>query len=163
MTKGPWLTLMKAEDVLAARSAPAAIPTTAIPTTPAIPTTTGADFQAGMLEASLHWQVIWPRVIARCWEDEDFHQAVKQDAREAIGKYFGYALSTNLSLTVEDAPRDATFRPEDDDPATPEDPWSSLPPLELTLYIPPAPAPALQAVAITAYQDTGRTYPFTCC
>ena len=43
------------------------------------------------------------------------------------------------------------------------DPWGKLPNLALTITIPPAPPPALQAVAITAYQDTGRTYPFTCC
>lgn len=151
MTKGPWLTLMKAEDVLAARETPNRIMTT-----------TGADFQAGMLEASLRWQVIWPRIIARCWEDQAFHAAIKDDARAAIRNYFGYALSTNLKLTIKDA-SEGTFKLEDDDPTTPEDPWSGLPPLELTLYIPPAPEPALRAIAITAYQDTGRTYPFTCC
>jgi ribosomally synthesized peptide (two-chain TOMM family) len=124
---------------------------------------TGSDFRPGALESSLHWQVIWPRVIARAWEDPEFHEEVKADPRETIKKYFGYLLSENLQLTIKDAPEDATFKPEDNDPTTPEDPWSKLPPLELTVVIPPAPTPQLQAVAITAYQDTGRTYPFTCC
>jgi ribosomally synthesized peptide (two-chain TOMM family) len=128
-----------------------------------IPTHIGADFQPGMLESSLHWQVIWPRIIAKCWEDGEFHEEIKKDARKAIAKHFGYALSTNLALKIKDAPASATFESEDNNPYTPDDPWAKLPPLELTLVIPPAPEPGLQAVAITAYQDTGRTYPFTCC
>ena len=33
-------------------------------------TITGADFRPGSLESTLHWQVIWPRVIAKAWEDK---------------------------------------------------------------------------------------------
>ena len=147
-----WLTPMNLKSQAAERSAP-----------DVIQTHLGADYQPGMLEASLHWQVIWPRIIARCWEDAEFHEAIKNDPRGTIAKYFGYALSTNLSLNIKDAPAGATFEPDDNNPYTPDDPWAKLPPLELTLVIPPAPEPTLQAVAITAYQDTGRTYPFTCC
>jgi len=126
-------------------------------------TLTGADFRPGSLESALHWQVIWPRIIAKAWGDEKFHEEVKANPREAMEAYFGYRLSSNLKLTIEDAPSTTTFKPEDNNPDTKEDPWSNLPPLELTIFIPPAPEPALQAVAITAYQDTGRSYPFTCC
>jgi hypothetical protein len=66
-------------------------------------------------------------------------------------------------LKIEQAPENAAFSPEDIGPDMSNDPWSRLPKLQLTIAIPPAPEPALQAVAITAYQDTGRTYPFTCC
>jgi len=123
----------------------------------------GADFQPGALESSLHWQVIWPRVIAMAWTDPDFHEAVKANPREAIAAHFGYVLSDAMKLEVKDAPAEATFEPDDFGPHTDNDPWSKLPPLELTVVIPPRPDAALQAVAITAYQDTGRTYPFTCC
>jgi ribosomally synthesized peptide (two-chain TOMM family) len=123
----------------------------------------GADFRPGSLESSLHWQVIWPRVIAKAWEDDEFHAEVMANPHEAIKKHFGYVLSENLDLKIEDAPATATFEPEENSPYTPDDPWSKLPPLRLTVVIPPAPDPSLQAVAITAYQDTGRTYPFTCC
>ena len=126
-------------------------------------TVPGADFRPGSLESALHWQVIWPRIIAKAWEDKEFHEKVKANPREAIESYFGYRLSSNLDLKIEDAPTDATFKPEDNNPETPEDPWSKLPPLQLTIAIPPAPEESLLAVAITAYQDTGRTYPFTCC
>ncbi len=125
----------------------------------------GSDYRAGSLEATMHWQVIWPRAIARAWEDEAFHAALLADPRKAILEGFGYELSPDLDLTIADAPADATFDPalegKPDGEAT--DPWGKLPNLALTISIPPAPPPALQAVAITAYQDTGRTYPFTCC
>jgi ribosomally synthesized peptide (two-chain TOMM family) len=139
-----------------------AVPSTA----PGAPESTGiegSDFKPGALESSLHWQVIWPRIIAKAWEDATFHQQVKANPRQAIEDHFGYELSTNLKLTIEDAPSDAVFEENDNNPSTPTDPWSKLPPLELTVVIPPPPEARLQAVAITAYQDTGRTYPFTCC
>ena len=31
----------------------------------------GSDYRAGALEATMHWQVIWPRVIARAWGRPD--------------------------------------------------------------------------------------------
>ena len=73
-------------------------------------TVPGADFRPGSLESALHWQVIWPRIIAKAWEDEEFHEKVKANPREAIESYFGYRLSSNLDLKIEDAPTDATFK-----------------------------------------------------
>jgi len=130
-----------------------------------IDNTLGSDSQPGAFEATLHWGVIWPRAIALAWEDPDFHAALKADPRGAIREKFGYELMPDLDLTVEDAPPEAAFDP---DLATLHDgkagdPWSKMPNLKLTLAIPPKPAPELQAVAITSYQDTGRTYPFSCC
>ena len=101
-------------------------------------------------------------MIAKAWQDANFYAEVMADPRSAIANHFGYELSPNLNLKIEEAP-DANFEPADLSPDTDNDPWSSLPKLQLTIVIPPAPDPALQAVAITAYQDTGRTYPFTCC
>lgn len=127
--------------------------------------TTGSDSQPGALEATMHWGVIWPRAIALAWEDSAFHAELKANPRKAIMDKFGYELMPDLDLTVEDAPAEAAFDPScatlKDGKAG--DPWSKMPQLKLTLAIPPKPAPELQAVAITAYQDTGRTYPFSCC
>ncbi|MEP3332567.1 BMA_0021/BMA_0022 family TOMM bacteriocin [Sedimentitalea sp.] len=125
----------------------------------------GHDAKPGALESTMHWQVIWPRAIALAWEDSEFHAQLKADPRKAINEKFGYHLMDDLDLTIEDAPADATF---DLSQATnsadaERDPWASLPHMKLTLCIPPAPPVELQGVAITSYQDTGRTYPFSCC
>lgn len=113
----------------------------------------------------MHWQVIWPRAIALAWEDADFHAQLKADPRAAIRDKFGYHLMDDLDLTIEDAPADATFdlSQATNAPDAERDPWEKLPHMKLTLCIPPAPAVELQGVAITSYQDTGRTYPFSCC
>lgn len=125
----------------------------------------GHDAKAGALESTMHWQVIWPRAIALAWEDADFHAQLKADPRAAIRDKFGYHLMDDLDLTIEDAPENATFDMSQatNAPDAKRDPWSSLPHMKLTLCIPPAPPVELQGVAITSYQDTGRTYPFSCC
>lgn len=122
----------------------------------------GSDFKPGALECTMHWQVIWPRVIAHAWEDDGFREALKNNPREAIHQKFGYLLNDALDLTIVDAPADATFDP-DIEAGGHDDPWAKLPKLKLTMAIPPKPEAKLQAVAITSYEDTGRTYPFTCC
>ncbi len=118
----------------------------------------GDDYKPGALESTLHWQVIWPRAIALAWEDPRFHAALKADPKKAIKDTFGYKLSDNLDLEIVDAPADDKY-----DEAAAADPWHNLPQLKLTLSIPPKPPAEIQAVAITTYQDTSRTYPFTCC
>lgn len=126
----------------------------------------GHDFKPGALESTMHWQVIWPRAIALAWTDEKFHKSLKKNPRKAIAEKFGYHLMDDLELIIEDAPKEAAFdysKSVNPDDGSPGDPWSKLPNLKLVLTIPPAPEASLQAVAITAYQDTGRTYPFTCC
>jgi ribosomally synthesized peptide (two-chain TOMM family) len=127
---------------------------------------TGGDYVPGALESTMHWQVIWPRVVAKAWRDQEFHAALLADPKQAILGTFGYKLIDELNFTVKDAPADAKFDVEkayNVSTESPQDPWSRLPHMELTMYLPPAPPADLQAVAITAYQDTGRTYPFTCC
>jgi len=126
----------------------------------------GHDYQPGALESTMHWQVIWPRAIALAWEDKEFHRQLKADPRKAIQDRFNYHLMDDLDLVVEDAPADAQFDPSKatySSSGEVQDPWASLPNLKLTLSIPPAPPAELQGIAITAYQDTGRTYPFSCC
>lgn len=122
-------------------------------------TKVGDDFKPGALESTMHWQLIWPRVIALAWQDPKFKAALLKDARKAIKTKFQYDLSPELDLTIVDAPEGSPgFRQ-----GLKADPWAGLPRLKLEIVLPPAPSADVQAVAITVYQDTGRTYPFTCC
>ena len=151
---------------VAADDAPTAVAATDAPTTTAAADTPlsgpiGLDFRSGALESALHWQVIWPRAIAMAWSDEEFRDRLIANPQGVIEETFGYRLSDNLDLTIKQA-TSGTFDRTELTPGV-DDPWSGLPKLKLTLAIPPAPSERLQAVAITAYQDTGRTYPFTCC
>ncbi len=119
----------------------------------------GKDYQPGALESTMHWQVIWPRAIALAWQDPVFKAALLGDPRQTIKDYFKYDLSPELDLTIAEVPEGSAAY----DPGNAEDPWASLPNLKLTIVLPPAPSAEAQAVAVTVYQDTGRTYPFTCC
>ncbi|MEY4749728.1 MAG: hypothetical protein RIQ60_1942 [Pseudomonadota bacterium] len=121
----------------------------------------GSDYKPGALESTAHWQIIWARAVAKAWSDDGFKSRLLEDARSAIKTEFGYDLSSQLHLTVveQKSGQDwsyGTVNPEGD-------PWANLPQLKLELALPPAPEAKDQAVAITIYEDTSRTYPFTCC
>ena len=119
----------------------------------------GDDYKPGALESTMHWQVIWPRAIALAWQDPKFKAQLLKDPRKAIRSQFKYDLSPELDLTIVEAPAGT----KGFDGSAKDDPWAGLPNLKLELALPPAPAADAQAVAITVYQDTSRTYPFTCC
>jgi ribosomally synthesized peptide (two-chain TOMM family) len=112
---------------------------------------------ADMLARALRWRTIWPQVIAHAWAEPKFRDALKKNACQAIWDKFQYKLSPELVLTIKDAPA-GKYNP---DKPVKEDRWEHLPKMELTLYIPPAPPECQQAVAITHYSETGRTYPMT--
>jgi ribosomally synthesized peptide (two-chain TOMM family) len=112
---------------------------------------------ARMLARALRWRTIWPQVIAHAWADQDFKAALKDDACKAIKARFNYELSPELKLIIEDA-QCGTYNP-DAEPG--KDRWKGLPQMELKLYIPPAPELKHQAIALTHYSETGRTYPMT--
>ena len=151
----PWLTPQRRAraDAAAAKAAgpPAAPPAAGI----------GSDFGPDAMESAAEWPMIWARAIATAWGDEDFAIRLKRDPHEVILEEFGYILSPNFELEIVDGADDGQFDP--DKLGRGEDPFEGLQKLKLTIAIPPAPAPDLQAVAITAYQDTGRALPFTCC
>lgn len=121
----------------------------------------GHDYEPGALESHAHWQVIWPRAVARAWADPDFKRRLLENAEKTIEEQFDYDMK-NLKLKVIEDPNNTPFDSSMDGPDG-EDPWKGLPDMELTMYLPAPPDTGLQAVAITAYEDTGRTYPFTCC
>src|SRR5215471_8848316 len=117
----------------------------------------GLHTEAKMWANARRWQTIWPQVIAHAWAEPDFKAHLLQDARAAICAKFGYELSPELKLTIEDAST-GTYNPHG---APGKDRWEYLPKMELKLYIPPAPPVEHRAVAITHYSETGRTYPMT--
>ena len=141
----------------------------------------GEDHECVAFANARRWQVIWPQVIARAWADPAFKAALIKNPRETITRSFNYDLNADLDLTIQDAPDGTpgfnydlfkelylTFQNAPD--GTPGynpnaeregDPWKGLPRMELKLYIPPSPPAEQQAIAITVYSDTGRTYPMT--
>ena len=130
----------------------------------------GWDYKAGRWEQTMHWQVIWLRAISAAWEDEEFKKALLNDARQAIYDKFGYSLSPELELTIVEVEgeegrfdRSKAFYDHSRDEDHQDDPWEGLPKMKLTMTLPPKPAAEDHAIAIAAYADTARTYPFTCC
>jgi ribosomally synthesized peptide (two-chain TOMM family) len=122
------------------------------------PAPKGQDDTADAYAKAKRWQLIWPQVIAMAWADSEFKKALIDDPHGTILKHFNYELSKELHLKIEVA-RSGYYNPFHNKEQ--EDPWQGLPLMELTLYIPPAPPEKHQAIAVTAYSDTGRTYPMT--
>ena len=107
----------------------------------------------------LEWEVIWPRAIARAWEDAEFKKKLIQDPRGTFESELDYPLNPELTLTIKEGP-EGTVQYDAGKPGG--DPWENMPMMELTLYLPPAPKDHKDwAIAIANYTGTGRTYPFT--
>ena len=116
------------------------------------------DYSAESWAKMMHWQTIWLRTIAKAWSDDEFKAKLLEYPRDAIGQAFNYEIPRTLKLSVKEADSDSVLlnkRGFHD--------WSDLPPMELTMYLPPAPKADVQAIAIADYAESGRTYPFTCC
>lgn len=105
------------------------------------------------------WQTIWPQIIAMAWKDKSFKDKLIADPRGVIQQEFGYPLSQELELSIEESP--ANTPPYNPNAEQGADRWRGLEPMKLKLYIPPAPGVEDQAIAITHYSETGRTYPMT--
>jgi ribosomally synthesized peptide (two-chain TOMM family) len=119
----------------------------------------GADHTAEYFALARRWQIIWLRVIAKAWADEEFKERLKCNAREAL-KDFDYKLNPELELIIQDAsevdPKNTSgYKPDA------KDPWEGLPLHKLVLVLPPAPPVEDRAIALADYGDTGRTYPMT--
>jgi ribosomally synthesized peptide (two-chain TOMM family) len=110
-----------------------------------------------MLARARRWRTIWIQVIALAWRDPAFKAALIKDARCAIFDKFQYELSPELELTIECA-QTGTYDPNI--PLT-KDRWTGLPKMKLKMFLPPPPPADHQAVAVTHYSETGRTYPMT--
>src|SRR5262249_41365596 len=111
----------------------------------------------------------WPQVAADLWERRpDAAQMINQDdytkQQEAEFKFNRDALMAEGRPKAAHHPATAHHPETVHHPETfanAKDSRQGLPPMKLTLYIPPPPEEKDQAIAITAYSDTGRTYPMT--
>jgi len=142
------------------------------------------DFTTDAYAKARRWQILWPQVIALAWKNHDnFKQRLIDDPIGTLKDTFGYELSKELlKLTIVDLANPQYKRQEPPQDINPrfdtaayltaadnkdvkipfKNIWKDLPPMELTLYLPPAPQRVQDyAIAVTAYSDTGRTYPMT--
>ncbi len=118
------------------------------------------------LDTQLKWQYVWVEAVSLAWRDPAFKKLLLDDPRGTLFTYFGFDLGPYVELKV----REATPPPPDAraknglqrafggwDPAT--DPLKS----EMVMVLPPAPKVEDQAVALSFYNASGRSYPFTTC
>ncbi|WP_437678783.1 BMA_0021/BMA_0022 family TOMM bacteriocin [Sorangium sp. So ce131] len=113
------------------------------------------------IRSALKWQDAWMMAIALAWSDKDLEDALIGDPVTFFAVHCNYRVPDGITLTVSrmDADtKDAMGRKPGWDPANHI--WF-LKKSELTMYLPPKPDQSHQAVALSAYLATGRTYPFT--
>ena len=117
------------------------------------------DVGANAFAEQRRWQLVWLRLIADAWHSPEFRKQVTRanpsDLRALIKKQYNYDLNENLSLKIKQNRK--YVRIEDS-----KQPFNQLPPIEMAIYLPPAPRPENQAIALADYSDAGRVYPFTC-
>ena len=146
----------------------------------------GHEFNPEVFAQSMHWRVIWIKVIAKAWADKDFKKDLKDNPHETILKHFRYELNSELDLYIKevdelknglcvpmympnveyppynkDAPYNKDVNKNIDSTVPFKDPWAGLPRHKLVLVLPPKPQDGDNAIALGDYADTGRTYPMT--
>jgi ribosomally synthesized peptide (two-chain TOMM family) len=118
------------------------------------------------LDTQLKWQYVWVEAIALAWRDPAFKARLLKDPRNTLLEYFNFDLGPYVELTVREAtPPDPSAASQTGlqrafggwDPAN--DPLKS----GMIMVLPPAPKVEDQAVALSFYNASGRSYPFTTC
>ncbi|HEY1690564.1 MAG TPA: BMA_0021/BMA_0022 family TOMM bacteriocin [Polyangiaceae bacterium] len=94
------------------------------------------------------------RAIALAWARPEFATQVQDDALAALQAWLGYTCPWNLRIVV--ATQAFTW-------ARDRGEWTNLPNNVLEVDLPETPKVDFQPVALTAYNNTGSAYPFTCC
>lgn len=113
------------------------------------------------LRDSMKWQDAWMMAIAIAWSNEALQQELIQEPRKFFKERCDFDLPPGLTFKVITTPeKDSEGNRTGWDP---EKKLWYLKNTEVTMYLPPAPALQDQAVALSAYLATGRTYPFTLC
>jgi ribosomally synthesized peptide (two-chain TOMM family) len=115
------------------------------------------------LTTTLEWSSVWMKCIARAWQDPVFKAALLREPEQTLYSYFQFAVPPTLKVQVVELSADhqqqTGFGWKGN--MSGQSGWL-MPPNQLQMVLPPAPQdPALQAVALSDYSDTGRTYPFT--
>jgi ribosomally synthesized peptide (two-chain TOMM family) len=110
------------------------------------------------LRCNIAWQYAWETAIALAWSSEAMEKALVENPKRFIWEHSKYEVPEGIDLHVE----------KTTDPAAKWNPqeggghWT-LQKNQLTMFIPRRPPAEQQAVALAAYNATGRSYPFTGC
>lgn len=103
------------------------------------------------------------RALAVAWEKEGFRTKVQKDAVLAMEGWLGYRCPWSLRIKVVDASGRMAYNATSGF-------WTYIPTVEhpklnsIEYHIPNAPTKqSIWPVALTAYNNTGPQYPFTCC
>ena len=112
------------------------------------------------IRGDAEWQNAWLSAIALAWSSPELQKALIADPRLFLLEQFKYKVPDGLTLVVRESEEK-----DDEGHATGWSPSTRLWYLnntEVVMYIPRAPDLKDQALALSAYAATGRTYPFTC-
>ncbi|KYF74724.1 hypothetical protein BE11_24375 [Sorangium cellulosum] len=112
-------------------------------------------------EALRAFQAAWLRAVALAWRDPGKLELLKRDPRRFLRSHCDYDLPRELELTIREA---------QEAPSEEHRPWAwdarrgawCLPGAQVTLYVPPPPELAEQAVALAELGDPGKTPPVCC-
>jgi ribosomally synthesized peptide (two-chain TOMM family) len=114
----------------------------------------------GDFAAFLDFGGITLRAVALAWRNADFRAALSRNALEALAEYFGYNCPWDLKIVVKDDSHAHWKEASGSGPSQ----WTSLSNNILKLDLPQPPGTVdIRAIALTAYNETGPAYPFTCC
>ena len=105
------------------------------------------------LEQMVRWFSVWPKTVAEVWTDPQgpFSSHLAGDANAALHNAFGFQVPGGVTLNVK--LQKGAF-----DPNTP------YTPIDLQMILPPLPTvPTDGPVALAAYAESGRSFPFTLC
>lgn len=96
------------------------------------------------------------RALALAWHDEVFRAELCENGERALEGWLGYNSPWNFKIQFKDSSADCVWHPA-------EEKWT-LVANELMLWLPRPPADGgIHPIALTAYNNTGEAYPFTCC
>jgi hypothetical protein len=105
-------------------------------------------------EQMTRWFSVWPKAVAQAWKENGrnrpFTRHLIKDANAALHNAFGFDVPGGVRLIVERGPQyKLGMKP---------------PHIEVTLFLPPKPSGTYDGpIAIAAYSESGRSFPFTLC
>lgn len=125
-----------------------------------VQTPVGPEDPIAGIRGDAEWENAWLSAVALAWSSPELQQRLIDDPRGFFLGQLGYNVPAGLTLYVRASEgKDPDGRPTGWDPVNRL--WY-LHNTELVMYIPPPPELKDQALALSAYAATGRTYPFTC-
>ncbi|XXX79843.1 BMA_0021/BMA_0022 family TOMM bacteriocin [Sorangium sp. So ce134] len=130
----------------------------------------GPESPIPAFETMIRWFTIWPQAVALAWNDSNFATYLQKAPDLALYNAFGFQVPGGVELTVNFTdPNEHKAGSSNSDPTNDNDcvnkDSDSVPhlwPVELVLILPPKPElPSEGAIALGAYSESGRSYPFT--